>query len=78
MCPYVSFVRLLTFFSVVLSLGVTILLPLPTEPSRKKKRHNEAEIALRGEKTDHKRKNTTEKKLEDEKLRFLLMYQVNS
>lgn len=43
------------------------LVSLPTEPSRKKKQLNEAEIALRREETARKRKNMTEKKLEDEK-----------
>jgi hypothetical protein len=37
------------------------------EPSRKKKPLNDAELALRREETARKRKNMSEKKLEDEK-----------
>jgi Ino eighty subunit 2 len=44
---------------------------LSNEPSRKKKQLNEAEIALQREETARKRKNMTEKKLEDEKVRSL-------
>jgi Ino eighty subunit 2 len=41
------------------------------ESSRKKKQLNEAEIALRREETARKRRNMSEKKLEDEKARVL-------
>ena len=37
--------------------------------SKKKKHRNEAELALRREETARKRKNLTEKKLADEKVR---------
>lgn len=39
-----------------------------SEPSKKKKQLNEAELALRREETARKRKHLSEKKLEDEKV----------
>lgn len=43
------------------------------ESSRKKKQLTESEIALRREETARKRKNLTEKKLEDEKVCWVLI-----
>ena len=59
--------------------GVSILCPVTNftlfsaEPtnSRKKKQLTELEIALKREETARKRKNLSEKKLEDEKVCFL-------
>lgn len=48
--------------------------PTPTSNSKKKKYLTDTEIALRREETARKRKNLSEKKLEDEKVRDGLLF----